>query len=71
VLVDFIEPQSLLTSEKYKIIIAQWHLIGKKETCDRLRQFVEAGGTLVLETGFASYDEHMVYNPDRACVRAR
>ena len=63
VLVDFIEPQSLFNSEKYKLIIAPWHLIGKQETCDRLRQFVEAGGILVLETGFASYDEHMVYNP--------
>jgi beta-galactosidase GanA len=63
VLVDFIEPQSLHNSEKYKVIIAPWHLIGKQETCDRLRQFVEAGGTLLLETGFASYDEHMVYNP--------
>jgi beta-galactosidase GanA len=63
VLVDFIEPQSLSNSEKYKVIIAPWHLIGKKQTCDRLRQFVEDGGTLFLETGFASYDEHMVYNP--------
>lgn len=63
VLVDFIEPQGLLNSEKYKLVIVPWHLIGKKETCDRLRQFVEAGGTLVLETGFASYDEHMVYSP--------
>src|ERR1700722_8155196 len=63
VLVDFIEPQSLRDSGKYKVIIAPWHLIGKQETCDRLRQFVEAGGTLLLETGFASYDEHMVYNP--------
>src|SRR6202012_1313724 len=63
VLVDFIEPQSLSNSNKYKVIIAPWHLIGKQETCDRLRQFVEAGGTLLLETGFASYDEHMVYNP--------
>jgi hypothetical protein len=62
-LVDFIEPQSLRNSDKYKVIIAPWHLIGKQETCDRLRQFVEAGGTLLLETGFASYDEHMVYNP--------
>ncbi len=63
VLVDFIEPQSLVNSEKYRVIIAPWHLIGKKETADRLRQFVEGGGTLLLETGFASYDEHMVYNP--------
>ena len=30
-LVDFIEPQSL-ESHKYKVIIAPWHLIGKKET---------------------------------------
>lgn len=63
VLVDFVEPQSLVNSSNYKVIIAPWHLIGKKETCDRLREFVEAGGTLVLETGFASYDEHMVFNP--------
>lgn len=63
VLVDFIEPQSLVDSRKYKVIIVPWHLIGKHDTCDRLRQFVEDGGTLLLETGFASYDEHMVYNP--------
>jgi beta-galactosidase GanA len=63
VLADFIEPQSLRDTQKYKLIIAPWHLIGKQETCDRLRHFVEAGGTLLLETGFASYDEHMVYNP--------
>jgi beta-galactosidase GanA len=62
-LVDFIEPQSLINSDRYKVIIAPWHLIGKQETCDRLRRFVENGGTLLLETGFASYDEHMVYNP--------
>ena len=63
VLVDFIEPQSLSNRGKYKVIIAPWHLIGKRDTCEHLRQFVEDGGTLVLETGFASYDEHMVYNP--------
>ena len=63
VLVDFIEPSGLSHSERYKVIIAPWHLIAKQETCERLRQFAEAGGTLLLETGFASYDEHMVYNP--------
>jgi beta-galactosidase len=63
VLVDFIEPQSLRDGDKYRVIIAPWHLIGKKDTCDHLRRFVEGGGTLLLETGFASYDEHMVYNP--------
>jgi beta-galactosidase len=63
VLVDFIEPLGLRNGDQYKVIIAPWHLIGKMETCDYLRRFVEAGGTLLLETGFASYDEHMVYNP--------
>lgn len=63
VLADFIEPQSLPNSHKYRLIIAPWHLIGKKETCDQLVHFVQDGGTLLLETGFASYDDHMVYNP--------
>jgi beta-galactosidase GanA len=63
VMVDFVEPQSLRDGDKYRVIIAPWHLIGKKDTCDHLRRFVEGGGTLLLETGFASYDEHMVYNP--------
>ena len=61
-LADFIEPQSLPGSQ-YKVIIAPWHLIGKKETCDKLRQFVEAGGTLLLETAFGMYDERMIFNP--------
>jgi beta-galactosidase GanA len=61
-LADFIEPESLPGSQ-YKVIIAPWHLIGKKETCDKLRQFVEAGGTLLLETAFGMYDERMIYNP--------
>ena len=66
-----IEPQSLRNSQKYRLIIAPWHLIGKKETCDRLRHFVEEGGTLLLETGFASYDDHMVYNPVCSLVWTR
>ncbi len=61
-LVDFIEPQKL-ESHRYKVIIAPWHLIGKKDTCDRLHEFVEAGGTLLIETGFGTYDDHMVFNP--------
>ncbi len=61
-LVDFIEPQKL-NNHQYRLIIAPWHLIGKKETCDRLHEFVEAGGTLLIETGFGTYDEHMVFNP--------
>ena len=63
VLVDFIEPQSLSRSSEYKVIIAPWHLIAKRVTCESLQKFVEEGGTLLLETGFASYDEKMVYNP--------
>jgi beta-galactosidase len=60
--VDFIEPRSL-NNNHYRVIIAPWHLIGKKETCEQLRQFVEAGGTLLIETGFGTYDEHMIFNP--------
>jgi beta-galactosidase len=59
---DFIEPASLGKPD-YKVVIAPWHLIGKKETCERLRRFVEGGGTLVLETGFGLFDERAFYNP--------
>ncbi len=59
---DFIEPKGLKGSH-YRVIIAPWHLIGKKETLDHLRQFVEGGGTLILETGFGMYDERMFFNP--------
>ncbi len=59
---DFIEPASLKNSH-YRVIIAPWHLIGKKETLDDLRRFVESGGTLLLETGFGMYDERMFFNP--------
>jgi beta-galactosidase len=60
--VDFIEPKNL-NNNRYRVIIAPWHLIGKKGTCEQLRQFVEAGGTLLIETGFGTYDEHMIFNP--------
>lgn len=59
---DFIEPPSL-GKKPYKVVIAPWHLLGKQETCERLRQFVESGGTLILETGFGLFDEHFYYNP--------
>lgn len=59
---DFIEPQSL-PGNHYKVIIVPWHLIGKKETCAQLQQFVEGGGTLLIETGFGMYDERMIFNP--------
>jgi len=64
--VDFVEPRSLIgpnnTAHNYKVIIAPWHLIGKKTTLDALRSFVEAGGTLLIETAFGRYDEHAYYN---------
>ena len=59
---DFIEPASLGKS-RYKVLIAPWHLLGKKQTCEQLRGFVEEGGTLVVETGFGLFDERFIYNP--------
>jgi beta-galactosidase len=61
--VDFIEPFGL-GKKKYSVIIAPWHVVGKKETCERLQQFVSSGGTLILETGFGLFDEHFYYNPE-------
>jgi beta-galactosidase len=60
--VDFIEPASL-SQAAYKVIIVPWHLMGKKETCEALRRFVEGGGTLILETSFGLFDEHCFNNP--------
>ncbi len=59
---DFIEPKSL-KDNPYRVIMAPWHLIGKKETFDDLRAFVENGGTLLIETGFGMFDERMFFNP--------
>ena len=60
--VDFIEPAGL---EKggYKVVIAPWHIVGKRNTCEQLRRFVEGGGTMIIETGFGLYDENFYYNP--------
>jgi beta-galactosidase len=60
--VDFVEPASLGKSD-YRVLIVPWHLIAKKQTCAQLRRFVEAGGTLVLETAFGLFDERCFYNP--------
>jgi beta-galactosidase len=60
--VDFIEP-SFLPKAAYKVIIAPWHLMGKKETCEALRRFVEGGGTLILEASFGLFDERCFNNP--------
>jgi beta-galactosidase len=59
---DFVELKSLAKNH-YRVIIAPWHLIGKKETIDALRSFVENGGTLLIETGFGMFDERMFFNP--------
>ena len=59
--VEFIEPASLSTT-KCKVLIVPWHLIGKRETCTALRQYVEAGGTLILEAAFGLFDERFYYN---------
>jgi beta-galactosidase GanA len=59
---DFIEPASLGKTD-YKVLIVPWHLMGKKDTCGHLRRFVEAGGTLILETAFGMFDERCFYNP--------
>jgi beta-galactosidase len=60
--VDFIEPRSL-GQARYKVVIAPWHLIGKKETCQQLLRYVENGGTLILETSFGLFDERCFHNP--------
>jgi beta-galactosidase len=60
--VDFIEPPSLVQSH-YKVIIAPWHLVGKKVVCEQLRRFAEAGGTLIVETAFGLFDERFYHNP--------
>ena len=59
---DFIEPATLAKSA-YKVVIAPWHIMGKKTTCDELLRYVENGGTLILETAFGLFDEKCFYNP--------
>ncbi|MGH9445240.1 MAG: beta-galactosidase trimerization domain-containing protein, partial [Terriglobia bacterium] len=59
---DFIQPDSI-DAGAYKALIVPWHLIGKKETCARLLQFAEAGGTVIVETAFGMFDEQTYYNP--------
>lgn len=59
---DFLEPASL-GKGNYKVLIAPWHLVGKKGTCEHLLRFVEGGGTLIIETGFGLFDERFYYNP--------
>jgi hypothetical protein len=60
--VDFIEPATL-RNVNHKVLLAPWHLIGKKETCAQLASYVRNGGTLILEGGFGMFDERFYYNP--------
>lgn len=60
--VDFIEPAAI-DEAKYKILVVPWGLIGKRNTADRLKQFVTAGGTLIASSPFGAYDESLYCNP--------
>jgi beta-galactosidase len=59
---DFIEPESIAYGN-HRLLVVPWHLMGKKETCGRIQQFAEGGGTVILETAFGLFDEHTFYNP--------
>lgn len=59
---DFIEPTSLFGAN-HKVLFVPWHPMGKKETCEQLRRYAEAGGTLILETSFGLFDERCFFNP--------
>lgn len=59
--VDFIEPSAIANSQ-YKIIVAPWHLIGKKATLEALRSFSEQGGTVILESAFGFLNEQYYLN---------
>lgn len=60
---DFIQPEQLPAAGNYKVLIAPWHLVGKGATCAALRKLVEAGCTLILETGMGLFDERFFSNP--------
>jgi hypothetical protein len=60
--VDYLEPAGLEKTDA-RVLVVPWHLIGKKRTCEQLRRYVEAGGTLILETAFGLFDERSIYNP--------
>ena len=60
--VDFVEP-SRIADSRYKVLVVPWHLIGKKATCSALRKFAENGGTVILESAFARFDEDYYFNP--------
>jgi beta-galactosidase len=59
--VDFIEPARIPDS-RYKVLAVPWHLIGKKATCAAIRSFAARGGTVILETAFARFDDDNYFN---------
>lgn len=58
---DFIEVRTL-ANHPYKVIIAPGHRILTRETAVQLVRFVREGGTLIVEAGFGSYDDHAFRN---------
>ena len=59
---DFVQPEHL-AGANYKVVIAPWHIVGKASTCAALRQMVEAGSTLILESAMGLFDERFFANP--------
>ena len=64
---DFLEPAQIaaarIAGSHYKAILVPLHWIGKKEICAALLAYVQAGGTLIIETAFGLFDERFYYNP--------
>jgi beta-galactosidase GanA len=60
--VDFIEP-ARISGSRYKVLAVPWHLIGKKATCAAIHAFAEQGGIVILESGFARFDDNYYFNP--------
>lgn len=60
--VDYVRPCDLGIAE-YAVLIVPWTLIGKMETVEKCKGFVERGGTLLLESGFGLFNEQSFMNP--------
>jgi beta-galactosidase GanA len=58
---DFIEPESI-SNPAYKVLIVPWLRMLKRETAEDLTRFVTNGGTVILESGFGTHDEHAFRN---------
>jgi hypothetical protein len=60
--VDFVEP-ARISGSRFKVLVVPWHLIGKKATCGAIHSFAEQGGTVILESAFARFDDDCYFNP--------